>query len=162
MREIANELEVATLLESNIQRSADRLKVRSVLYDASSGKQLWSQSYDREMDDLFAIQNDLAENISAALQVRFSEDQRNDIERKPTDNMAAYDLYLRANEYYDLRHKDDNEKAISLYQQAIEKDPKFALAYVGLANGTSSALTATALKSFCLIPQPTFVEKRLV
>jgi len=135
MREIANELEVATLLESNIQRSADRLKVRSVLYDASSGKQLWSQSYDREMDDLFAIQNDLAENISAALQVRFSEDQRNDIERKPTDNMAAYDLYLRANEYYDLRHKDDNEKAISLYQQAIEKDPKFALAYVGLANG---------------------------
>jgi TolB-like protein len=135
MREIANELEVATLLESNIQRSADRLKVRSVLYDASSGKQLWSQSYDREMNDLFAIQNDLAENISAALQVRFSQDQRNGIERKPTDNMAAYDVYLRANEYYELRHKDDNERAISLYQQAIEKDPKFALAYVGLANG---------------------------
>jgi eukaryotic-like serine/threonine-protein kinase len=135
MREIANELEVATLLESNIQRSADRLKVRSVLYDAHSGKQLWSQSYDREMNDLFAIQNDLAENISTALQVKFSQDQRNDIERKPTDNMAAYDIYLRANEYYELRHKDDNERAISLYQQAIEKDPKFALAYVGLANG---------------------------
>jgi tetratricopeptide (TPR) repeat protein len=77
----------------------------------------------------------LAENISTALQVRFSQDQRNGIERKPTENISVYDLYLRANEYYALRHKDDNEKAISLYQQAIEKDPKFALAYVGLANG---------------------------
>jgi serine/threonine protein kinase len=135
MREIANELEVATLLESNIQRSADRLKVRSVLYDASSGKQLWSQSYDREMNDLFAIQSDVAENIAAALQVQLSPNQRDNIQRQPTSNPGAYDIYLRANEYYELGHKNDNERAISLYQQAIEKDPKFALAYVGLANG---------------------------
>jgi serine/threonine protein kinase/Tfp pilus assembly protein PilF len=134
MREIANELEVATLLESNIQRSADRLKVRSVLYDANSGKQLWSQAYDREMNDLFAIQSDVAENIAAALQVQLSPNQRDNIQRQPTSNPTAYDLYLRANKYYDLRHKDDNEKAIALYQQAIEQDSKFALAYVGLAN----------------------------
>jgi serine/threonine protein kinase len=135
MREIANELEVATLLESNIQRSADRLKVRSVLYDADSGKQLWSQSYDREVNDLFAIQNDVAENIAMALRVRFSQDQRSDINRKPTDKMSAYDLYLQANEYYERLHKADNDKAIELYQQSIEQDPKFTLAYVGLANG---------------------------
>jgi TolB-like protein len=134
MREIADELEVSTLLESNIQRLADRLKVRSVLYDANSGKQLWSQSYDREVNDLFAIQNDVAQNIAAALQVKLSPDERDNIQRKPTENLNAYDLYLRGKEYYELRQKDDNEKAISLYQQAIEQDPKFALAYVGLAN----------------------------
>jgi serine/threonine protein kinase/tetratricopeptide (TPR) repeat protein len=135
MREIANELEVATLLESNVQRLADRLKVRSVLYDANSGKQLWSQSYDREVNDLFAIQTDVAESIAAALHVRLSQDERNNIQRSPTANRTAYDLYLRANEYYELRHENDNERAIALYQQAIEQDPKFALAYVGLANG---------------------------
>jgi serine/threonine protein kinase/Flp pilus assembly protein TadD len=134
MREIANELEVATLLESNIQRSADRLKVRSVLYDARTGKQLWSQSYDREMNDLFVIQNDLAEKIVAALQVKLSQDERDNIQHNPTQNMNAYDLYLRAKEYYELRRKDDNEKAIALFKDAIGKDPKFALAYVGLAN----------------------------
>jgi TolB-like protein len=134
MREIANELEVATLLESNIQRSADRLKVRSVLYDANSGKQLWSQAYDREMNDLFAIQSDVAEKIVAALHVRLSPDEQQDIQRSPTTNMTAYDLYLQGKEYYELRRNDDNEMAIGLFKQAIEQDPKFALAYAGLAN----------------------------
>jgi Tfp pilus assembly protein PilF len=87
------------------------------------------------MNDLFVIQNDVAENIVAALQVTLSPDQRDNIQRQPTSNLTAYDLYLRANEYYELRHKDDNERAITLYQRAIEQDPKFALAYVGLANG---------------------------
>jgi TolB-like protein len=134
MREIANELEVATLLESNIQRSADRLKVRSVLYDASSGKQLWSQSYDRQINDLFAIQSDVAEKIVSALHVKLSPDEQEDIQRSPTTNMSAYDLYLRGKEYYELRRNDDNETAIGLFKQAIEQDPKFALAYAGLAN----------------------------
>jgi len=134
MREIANELEVATLLESNIQRSADRLKVRSALYDASSGKQLWSQSYDREMDDLFAIQTDVAEKIVSALHVRLSPDEQENIQQSPTKNMTAYDLYLRGKERYELRRNDDNETAIGLFKQAIEQDPRFALAYAGLAN----------------------------
>jgi serine/threonine protein kinase len=134
MREIADELEVTTLLESSVQRLADRLKVRSVLYDANSGKQLWSQSYDREVNDLFAIQNDVAQNIAAALQVRLSPDERDNIQRKPTENLNAYDLYLRGKEYYEFRRKDDNESAIGLFKQAIEQDPKFALAYAGLAN----------------------------
>jgi serine/threonine protein kinase len=134
MREIGVELEVATLLESNIQRAADRLKVRSVLYDADSGKQLWSQSYDREMNDLFAIQTDVAEKIASALHVRLSPDEQENIQHSPTKNMNAYDLYLRGKEYYELRRNDDNETAIGLFKQAIEQDPKFALAYAGLAN----------------------------
>jgi serine/threonine protein kinase len=134
MREIANELEVATLLESNIQRSADRLKVRSVLYDASSGKRLWSQSYDREVNDLFAIQSDVAENIATALQVQLSPNQRDNIQRQPTAIPTAYDLYLRGREYYELRRREDNEKAIAFFKLAIEQDSKFALAYAGLAN----------------------------
>ena len=134
MRQIADELEVATLLESNIQRFADRLKVRSILYDANSGRQLWSHSYDREMNDLFAIQSDVAESIAAALQVRLSSDQLDDIQRKPTEKPTAYDLYLRGQEQYELRRKEENERAIALFKQAMEQDPKFALAYAGLAN----------------------------
>jgi TolB-like protein/tRNA A-37 threonylcarbamoyl transferase component Bud32 len=134
LRKIADELEVATLLESNIQRLADRLKVRSVLYDANSGKQLWSQSYDREMNDLFAIQSDVAESIAAALQAKLSSDERDNIQRSPTQNMNAYDLYLRGKESFELRRKDDNENAIALFKQAIDQDPNFALAYAGLAN----------------------------
>ena len=132
--EIANELEVATLLESNIQRSADRLKVRSVLYDANSGKQLWTQSYDREMGDLFAIQSDVAESIAAALHVRLSENERGNIQHNPTRNMQAHDLYLRGKEYYERHRKDDNEKAIALFKEAIAQDPAFAVAYAALAN----------------------------
>ena len=134
MREIGAELEVATLLESNIQRAADRLKVRSVLYDADSGKQLWSQSYDREMNDLFAIQSDVAENIAAALKVRLSKEEQDNIQRSPTENINAYDLYLRGKEYYELRRQEDNENAIVLFKKAIDEDSKFALAYVGLAD----------------------------
>jgi tetratricopeptide (TPR) repeat protein len=134
MREIGAELEVATLLESNIQRAAERLKVRSVLYDADSGKQLWSQSYDREMNDLFAIQTDVAENIAAALKVRLSQNERDNIQHNPTQNMKAYDLYLQGKEYYERRRKEDNEKAIVLFEEARKEDPTFALAYVGLAD----------------------------
>jgi len=150
MRDIASELEVATLLESNVQRLADRLKVRSVLYDANSGKQLWSQSYDRQVSDLFAIQTDVAEKIVAALQVKLSSEEQDNIQRRPTVSPSAYDLFLRANEYYELRHKDDNEKAIALYQRAMEQDANFALAYVGLANGYIERVSRYGYEEFLL------------
>jgi serine/threonine protein kinase len=132
--EIAKQLDVQTILESSVQRLNDQIKIIAVLFDAKTGKRLWGSVYNREMKDLFAIQTDVAENLAAALQVRLTADERDRISRKPTDNLSAYDLYLQAVSYYELRHQDDNEKAVGLFRQALELDPQFALGYAGLAN----------------------------
>ncbi len=132
--QIGEDLQVATILESSVQRVGNRVKIVSILYDTRTGLRLWSESYDREIKDLFAIQADVAENIAAALQVRLSADERARLGEKPTENLTAYDLYLRGLGLWQLRHKDDNEQAINLFEEALHQDSKFALAYVALAN----------------------------
>jgi serine/threonine protein kinase/Tfp pilus assembly protein PilF len=134
LREIGAELEVATVLESSVQRAGNRVKIVTILYDAHTDRRLWGASYDREIKDIFAIQSDVAENIAAALQVRLSADERASIQQRPTENLTAYDLYLRGQASYQLRHKDDNDRAIEYFQQALEADSNFALGYAGLAN----------------------------
>jgi serine/threonine protein kinase/Flp pilus assembly protein TadD len=133
LQEIARELGVQTVLESSVQRVDDRVNIIAVLYDAKTGRRLWGASYHREMKDLFAIQTDVAENLAAALEVHLSADERKQIAQEPTQNVAAYDLYLQGEEFRQLLRKEDNEKAIALFRQAIEVDPKFALGHVGLA-----------------------------
>ena len=132
--QIGDELGVATILESSVQQIESRVKIVSILYDARTGRRLWGESYDREVKDLFSIQTDVAEHIAAALQVRLSAEERATLEKKPTENLTAYDLYLRGVALWELRHKEDNEKAVLLFKQALDQDPKFALGYVGLAN----------------------------
>jgi serine/threonine protein kinase/tetratricopeptide (TPR) repeat protein len=134
LRTIGTELEVATILESSVQRVENRVKIVTILYDARTEKRLWGRSYDRELKDIFAIQSDLAQNIATALQARLSTDERTNLERKPTENLTAYDLYLRGMAFFELRHEKDNDRAIALFLHAIEQDPKFALGYAGLAN----------------------------
>jgi serine/threonine protein kinase/tetratricopeptide (TPR) repeat protein len=133
LAQIGKELDAETLLESSVERLNDRVKIITVLYEAKTGRRVWAGSYNRAMNDLFAIQSDVAQNLAAALKVHLTSDELKDIQRKPTDNVTAYDLYLQGQEYYQEFHKEDNEKAITLFRQAIELDPKFALGYVGLA-----------------------------
>ena len=134
LTQIGKELDAETLLESSVERVNDRVKIISVLYDARTGRRLWGESYNRDMKDLFVIQSDVAENLAAALKVHLTSNELKDIKRKPTENVTAYDLYLQGQELYQQLHKEDNEKAIALFRQAIELDPKFALGYVGLAD----------------------------
>ena len=134
LQEIGKELDVETVLESSIQRLNDQIKIIAVLYEAKSGQRLWGAAYNREMKDLFAIQSDVAEHLAAALQVRLTADERERINHKPTENLTAYDLYLQAQAYQERRRKEDNDKAIDLFREALELDPKFALGYAGLAN----------------------------
>ena len=132
--QIGQDLQVATILESSVQRAGNHVKIICILYNASTGLRLWSDSYDREIDDLFTIQTDVAENIAAALQVGLSTEERARLGERPTENTIAYDLYLRGLAFWQLRHKDDNDKAIGLFEQALQQDSRFALADVGLAN----------------------------
>jgi eukaryotic-like serine/threonine-protein kinase len=134
LSEIGRELNVAAILESSVERIDNRVRIITGLYDAATNKRLWGASYDREIKDIFAIQSDVAEQIAAALQAGLSADERANIKQKPTENVAAYDFYLRGWGLYQLYQKDENEKAIDLFKQAIQADPKFALAYTGLAD----------------------------
>jgi len=134
LNEICAELSVGAILESSVQRVENKVKIVTILYDASTNQRLWGASYDRELKDVFAIQSDLAEQIATALRARLSADERADIQRKPTGNIAAYDLYLQGRAFWQTHRQEDNDKAIGLFKQALEDDPKFVLAQIGLAD----------------------------
>jgi eukaryotic-like serine/threonine-protein kinase len=135
LNQICAELGVGAILDSSVQRVENRVKIVTILYDASTNQRLWGASYDREMKDVFTIQSDLAEQIATALRARLSADERADIQRKPTANLTAYDLYLQGRALWQIHRQEDNDEAIGLFKQALEDDPKFVLAHIGLADG---------------------------
>jgi len=134
LNEIGAELGVGAILDSSVERVADRVKIVTILYDARTNRRLWGASYDREMKDVFAIQSDVAEQIAAALQASLSPDERTNIQRKPTENLTAYDLYLQGRTLWEVHRQEDNDQAIERFKNALELDPKFVLAYIGLAD----------------------------
>jgi serine/threonine protein kinase len=132
--EIGAALGVGAILESSVQRVGNRVKIVTMLYAVSGSQRLWGSSYDRELKDVFAIQSDIAEQIAVALQAKLSVDQRDRLQRRPTENLNAYDLYLQGRALRQSHGRADNDKAIELFKQAREEDPKFVLAYIGLAD----------------------------
>jgi serine/threonine protein kinase/tetratricopeptide (TPR) repeat protein len=134
VREIANALGVAHLLEGSVQRVANRVRVSAQLIDAKADRHLWVDRYDRPLDDVFAIQSDIAKAIAAQLQAKLSPAEKTAIERPPTTNLIAYDRYLRAQKLSALpRIPDDVREIIRLLDQAVAYDPTFLLAYCKLA-----------------------------
>jgi TolB-like protein/Tfp pilus assembly protein PilF len=139
LREIAKALGVAHILEGTVQRSGDRVRVSAQLIDARSDAHLWGEKYDREVADVFAIETELSEQIVAQLKSRLSTKEKAAIEQKPTDDLAAYDLYERAktvieNSTINLPLHESLVEAVRLLNQALERDPTFALAYYQLAH----------------------------
>jgi serine/threonine protein kinase/Flp pilus assembly protein TadD len=135
LRQIANALGVATVLEGVVRRDANRVRITTELIDARNDKTVWADSYDRNLTDIFAIQSEIAEAIARRLTATLTPVEQQMIERKPTENLAAYDLYLRAQEL--IGNTDLNainfEKtlldSIDLLNEAVHLDPNFALAY---------------------------------
>jgi serine/threonine protein kinase len=134
LNEIGAELGVGAILDSSVQRIENRVKIVTILYDAHTSKRLWGASYDRDLNDLFAIQSDLAMQIAAALRARLSADERANLQRKPTGNLTAYDIYLQGRSLWETHRQEDNDKAVELFKRSLEQDPKFVLAYIGLAD----------------------------
>jgi serine/threonine protein kinase/Tfp pilus assembly protein PilF len=134
LNEIGAELNVGAILESTVQRIENRIKIVTILYDGRTNQRLWGASYDRELKDVFAIQTDLAEQIAAALQARLSANERASLQRGPTENLTAYDLYLQGRALWDLHRQSENDKAIELFKKALEQDHQFVLAYIALAD----------------------------
>jgi TolB-like protein/Tfp pilus assembly protein PilF/tRNA A-37 threonylcarbamoyl transferase component Bud32 len=134
--EIAEELGVATVLEGGIQRAGDHVRVNVQLIEAETEKHLWAETYDQELTvaNVFAIQGDLTTKIARALEAALTPDVEERLDERPTESLAAYDLYTRGRYLYNKgTAKDDLEGAAELFQKAIDEDPDYADAYVGLA-----------------------------
>src|SRR5207248_2562518 len=130
VREIGKALGVSTILEGSVRRSGNRVRLNVQLIDATNDEHLWASDYDRELTDVFAIQTDLAQNISDALQAKLSPAEKSRLERKPTENSDAYLAFVQAHNLVStsLDSFETLKQAEHLYARAIELDPKFALA----------------------------------
>ncbi|MGD2155046.1 MAG: tetratricopeptide repeat protein, partial [Gemmatimonadales bacterium] len=133
LREIGEELGVATVLEGEVQRVGERVRINAQLIDAESDVHLWAEQYDRELTDVFAIQSDVAQQIAAALRARLTAGERRRIEARPTENLEAYDDYLRGRDFWTQRSFAALDSAIRYYNRAVLLDPEYARAYAGLA-----------------------------
>lgn len=133
-REIGRRLRVETLLEGSVRKSGNRVRITAQLVDSAAGFHLWSESFDRELKDIFQIQEEIARNIVRALQVTLSPQEKGALEKVPTRHVQAYDYYLRGRSFYFRYGKKDIEFALQLFSRATELDRGYALAYAGLAD----------------------------
>ena len=134
IQDVAAELGVHYVLEGTLQRADQRLRINVKLFDAVSGLSLWAERYDRQYADLFAVQDDVIGKIIAALEVKLSEGERDRLARIPTDNLEAYDNYMRAEQQGLIwRDVETNRQTLAFYQRAIDLDPDFADAHAGIA-----------------------------
>ena len=132
--EIGKELKAGTILEGSVRKAANKLRVTAQLIDAGSEEHLWAQNYDRDLEDVFAIQTEVAQNVADALKTQLLDEERELIEKKSTEDIGAYTLYLKGRYYWNERSREALEKAIKYFEEAIKRDPRFALAYSGLAD----------------------------
>jgi TolB-like protein/Tfp pilus assembly protein PilF/predicted Ser/Thr protein kinase len=137
VRTVGRQLNVGRVLEGSLQRSADKIRLNVQLIDTRTNSHLWAHSYDRKLDDVFTVQSEIAKTIAEQLEAKISPNEKKAIERSPTTDLTAFDLYTRANtlmlSYYgDVRAK--YLEAIDLLNQAVARDPSFFLAYCQLAH----------------------------
>jgi TolB-like protein/cytochrome c-type biogenesis protein CcmH/NrfG len=132
--EIARRLGVSTVLEGSVRKSGGQLRITVQLADAADGCHLWSARHDREVRDIFAIQDEIAQNVAESLKVTLTPNEQAALKHPPTTNVQAYDCYLRGRSYFFKFGKQDVEFAVQLFSRAIELDPSYAQAYAGLAD----------------------------
>ena len=133
-RTIAAELRVAAVLEGSVQRAGGRLRVTVQLVNARDGYLLWSDRYDRAMADIFAIQDEIAQNVARALQVILHDDPQRTLSRTPTRDVRAYEYYLRGRQYFRQTRKKSLQFAREMFQRAVALDDGFARAWAGVAD----------------------------
>jgi eukaryotic-like serine/threonine-protein kinase len=131
VREIGRELGVGTVLEGSVRQAGRRLRITAQLIDVSSGYHLWSERYDREIEDVFAVQDEISRAIAGALKVRLLPAQEASLVTPGTRNVEAYNRYLKGRYYFNQRA---SQKAVTEFEAAIARDPQFAAPYTGLAD----------------------------
>ena len=131
--QIGQDLRVGSLLEGSVRKAGNKVRITAQLIDVQSDGHLWSQSYDRELNDVFGTQADIAEQVAGSLKVQLLTDEKDRIRKRATDSPEAYTLYLKGMYYWNERTRESIDKAIRYFGEATRIDPHYALAYVGLS-----------------------------
>ena len=134
LQQIAKQLGVTNILEGSVQKANDQVRVNVQLINAMTDAHLWAETYDRKLTDIFAVESEIAQAVAQALQATLTGSEKRSIAKKPTENQEAYELYLKGRFFWNKRTGEDLHKAIGYFEQAIAKDPDYALAYVGSAD----------------------------
>ena len=134
IREIGQKLGVDHILEASLQVSGGRIRITARLVNVNSGSNIWSETYDRDMENIFAIQDDIAKAIVGALEIKLLGERKEPLVKNYTADLRAYNLYLQGRFFWNKRTAEDIKKAVDYFSQAVEMDPKYALAYAGLAD----------------------------
>jgi len=153
--EIGRKLSVETLLEGSVRKAANRLRIWVQLVNVVDGYHLWSERYDREMEDVFAVQDEISLAIADKLKVKLLRGEKTKLITHHTDDLEAYNLYLRGRYLWNKRTEGGIKKAIEHFKQAIKKDPSYALAYTGLADSYS-----TLTSYISILPKEVFPKGR--
>jgi serine/threonine protein kinase/Flp pilus assembly protein TadD len=133
VRDIGEKLNVDTVLEGSIRKAGDRLRVTAQLINVEDGFHIWSEKYDRDLDDIFAIQDEISLAIVDGLKIELLGEEISRVVKRGTENLEAYDLYMRGRFFWEKRG-EGLKKAVEYFKQAIEKDPKYAAPYAGIAD----------------------------
>ena len=134
IKEVSRELDAGTILEGSVRKSGSKLRVTVQMIDAAKDRHLWAESYDRELKDAFLIQSEISKSVAEELRVRILPSEKTRLERKPTEDAEAYNLYLKGRFYWGERTKEGIERAVHCFTEATKRDPSFARAYTGLAD----------------------------
>jgi non-specific serine/threonine protein kinase len=132
--QVGRDLGASYVLVGSLRRAGNRLRINAQLVDATTDFPLWSERYDREMADVFEVQDEIASKIAAALRITLSPQEQEALAARPTENLHAYDLYLRGRNYARRVGRQNLQVAVQMYENAVALDPDFALAHAGLAN----------------------------
>ncbi|MHC4341695.1 MAG: protein kinase domain-containing protein [Planctomycetota bacterium] len=132
--QVAQQLNARYVLMGSLRRSGNRVRVTAQLVETRSGHSLWAEKFDREMEDVFAIQDEIAQNIARTLRVMLTEKEKRAIEKKPTRDVQAYDYYLRGRQFFHQMRRKGFDYAREMFARAIALDPTYARAYAGLAD----------------------------
>jgi len=132
--QIAKQLGVANILEGSVQKAGDAVRVNVQLINATSDAHLWADTFDRKLTDIFAVESEIAKTVADTLQAKLSSSAEHVLASRPTDNAEAHELYLKGRYFWNRRTGANLQKAVGYFEQAVGKDPKYALAYSGLAD----------------------------
>ncbi len=132
--QIGQQLGAACVLTGSLRRAGSRLRITTQLVDAKTDSPLWSERYDRQMEDVFELQDEIARKIAEALRITLSPQEQEALAAKPTEDLEAYDLYLRGKNFVRRLSRQDLESALQLFDNAVARDPDFALAHAAIAN----------------------------
>ena len=131
---VGNELGASYVLTGSLRRAGNRLRINAQLVDPATDFPIWSERYDREMEDVFAVQDEIASKIASALRITLSPQEQEALAAKPTENLHAYDLYLRGRNFARRVGRQDMQFALQMYENAVTLDPNFAVAHAAIAN----------------------------